>query len=77
MNCLLQLTILTVISFSLADANFQCPYDGMFENIYDRNSFWHCASGQAFLKRCGSSQIWSQVHQVCVWDSMYILFLRK
>ncbi|CAF3341683.1 unnamed protein product [Rotaria socialis] len=37
----------------------------MYSNINDSHSFWHCVYGQAYLKPCPQSFIWSQERRKC------------
>lgn len=46
---------------------FICKSDGMFENIDDPNTFWHCSNGINYLKNCPAPLVWSQELQQCSW----------
>lgn len=57
----------------LIDGTFKCVSDGMFENLDDHHTFWHCANGNAYLKYCPAKLIWSQIEQLCVWNGKHLI----
>ncbi|XP_022237060.1 peritrophin-1-like, partial [Limulus polyphemus] len=48
--------------------DFVCPArDGMFKNVFDCGSFWHCSNGIPYLKDCPANLHWSVERNRCEW----------
>ncbi|XP_076343537.1 uncharacterized protein LOC143243779 isoform X2 [Tachypleus tridentatus] len=48
--------------------NYHCPaLRGMFKNVYDCGSFWHCSNGIPYLKDCPANLHWSVERNRCEW----------
>ncbi|UJR32597.1 hypothetical protein I4U23_020057 [Adineta vaga] len=72
--------IVFLVLFSLINCitgTFVCNSDGMFENVNDPNTFWHCAHGINYLKHCPTTLVWSQETQQCIWNTNPIVIVTE
>lgn len=56
---------------------FTCVKDGLFENLNDPRTFWHCVHVNGYLKPCPTNLIQSQIREKCVGEGQYLIALKS